>query len=353
MKLGDVTFEVADYVPETIDVTLKSAQEIYSNTKVAVSVNSEFLYGAPAEYLPVESGLTLFKSRRPFAKFKKYLFGTSKEFEQFREKLPETHTDGEGNALLTLPADLITDSSVRHQPIKIRLRVGVVEPNGRLAQRTLDMLALHFPSWVGVQSENDYPVYDVDKPIGFNLINVDRSQDPVPNNELSYKVFEEKWDYHWYRTGGEWKYRVDVFDRAVIESGKVTTNELGRSHVSLQNRDWGRYRLEVTDEASSQVTDLRYRVGWWSAEGNQAAIPDNVKIAPDRGEINPGDSVTINIQAPYAGKLHLIVATDSILEERFVELDDKQVQVTLDSKPSWGTGVYFLATVYRPGENNV
>ncbi len=55
----------------------------------------------------------------------------------------------------------------------------------------------------------------------------------------------------------------------------------------------------------------------------------------------------LQVEAPYPGRLHLIVANDSIIEEHFLDLDKGKGLLELTAKEAWGHGVYFMATVYR------
>ncbi len=343
--IGEVNLEVADYIPETIEVAIDSSIDVYRNRNVDVAVASDFLYGAPASNLKVEAKAVLVKKPRLFNQYPAYVFGSSAEWSQSVHKLDETKTDNNGKATITIPGGILKESD-KNLPMNFVVRVGVEEPSGRVAQRQIFLPVSQFDSWVGVKSDQEHPVYDEDKPEYFNLVNLSTGQNPLSNRQLSYKVIREEWDYNWYYSDG-WKYKISQFDREVVARGSVETGSLGTAGIEIANTQWGRYRLEVTDETSGQVTQLQYRKGWWNPDGAQSAMPDNVRLAPSVKTIQVGGVTKLQVEAPYPGRLHLIVANDSIIEEHFLDLDKGKGLLELTAKEEWGHGVYFMATVYR------
>ena len=344
--IGQVNLEVADYVPETIAVNLEGSAKFYNNKAMTVRVASDFLYGAPAADLSVSAKAVISKKSRLFKQYPAYIFGTSEKWQQSSHQLADTKTDEHGQAIVVIPKALLKPAN-QQQPTVLNIRIGVEEPSGRIAQRNIQIPASQFDSWVGIKTASDAPVYDEDKSAYFNLINIATDQQVLSHRTLSYKVIKEEWDYHWYYSNGRWSYRVDEFDKEVIAQGEVKTDERGIANIEVSNSGWGRYRLEVKDVASGQITHLKYRKGWWNPDGAQSAIPDNVKLAPSTESVRAGDIVKLQVNAPYSGKLHLIVANEQILEERFIDLTAGKALLKIKAEKSWGNGVYFLATVYR------
>lgn len=350
--IGSYAFEVADYVPETIEVSISPEQEKYINDPLKVNVQSDFLYGAPASGLEVESSVTVKQNRRLFANYKDYVFGSAAEFPADFSRLDKVETNTDGAAIVEIPNGLLR-YDWRDHALALALRVEVIEPSGRAAIRNKQIPALQHIQWVGVKSEHNYPVYDKDQPVLFQLASILNSQQAEPGKELYYQVIREDWDYHWYRNDGRWRYRINKFDDGVVASGDVITNEQGLARIDLGVMDWGRYRLEVTHGDSGQTTQLPFRNGWWNANGSQSALPDNVRLAPAKQQVNVGDGLAIKVEAPYAGKLHLVIANDTILEEQTLDLGSSDGEVELLVKQNWGQQFYVLASVYRPGKEQV
>ncbi|MDP6968527.1 MAG: MG2 domain-containing protein [Gammaproteobacteria bacterium] len=350
--LGVMTFEVADYVPETIQVSLPEQVPLYINDGMEIPLQSDYLYGSPAQDLAVESSATIRQKRRLFEQYDKYVFGAAEAFKPDTFLLQETRTDSTGQATIKVPANLL-QRHWQQQALAINMRVKVIEPSGRPATRTMTIPAVQFPSWVGIKAQDNYPVYDKQKPVLFHIANINDAQQPIAKAKVRYQLVEEEWDYHWYYRHKRWQYKVSKFDGNIIADGVVVTNDKGLASIDLGILDWGRYRLEVIDSNSGQRTQLAFRNGWWQADGSQSAMPDNVKLAPGKQALRVGESLPLKVQAPYAGQLHLMVANDRIVEERIVDLAKGETELYLEATAAWGQGVYFLASVYRPGAGHV
>lgn len=350
--IGKLNFEVADYVPETIKVVLHTDNPTYSNDATQIEVQSDFLYGAPASNLEVTSQAIVKQQRRLFDQYKGYVFGSAQAFSTDVSRLDAVTTDASGLAQVKVPNNLL-QPAWQQQALVMNLRVEVKEPSNRVATRNIQLAAIQLPSWVGIKTQNDYPVYDRNKPVVLNLANITSAQQPIAGADLRYTLIQENWDYHWYYTSSRWRYKVSKFDQNIVQSGNVITNAAGLASIDFGIMDWGRYRLEVTDVNSNQTTQLAFRNGWWHADGSQSATPDNVKLAPAVKSLQVGDSLALKVEAPYAGQLHLLVANDHIIEEHLIDLSKATTELQLEAKAEWGQGVYFIASVYRPGKEQV
>ena len=350
--IGKLNFEVADYVPETVKVALHTDNQTYINDATLVQVQSDFLYGAPASDLEVSSQAIIKQKRRLFDQYKGYVFGSAEAFSADVSRLDPVTTDASGLAKVKVPNNLL-QPAWQQQALVMNLRVDVKEPSNRVASRNIQLPAIQLSSWVGVKTQNTYPVFDRNKPIVLNLANITSAQQPIAGADLRYTLIEEDWDYHWYYSGSRWRYKVSKFDQNIVSSGKARTNSEGLAAIDFGIMNWGRYRLEVTDTNSNQTTQLAFRNGWWNADGSQSATPDNVKLAPAVKSLQVGDSLALKVEAPYAGQLHLLVANDQIIEEHLIDLSEAGIELQLEAKAEWGDGVYFIATVYRPGKDQV
>jgi len=344
--IGSVNFSVEDYVPETLEVSLDTAQVGYTDEAMDVTLQSDYLYGAPAADLAVSATLSLSPKRRLFSDNAEYVFGHYGD-KTTKKQVKVKDTDNKGSALITLPANLLKGAN-SNQTYVVNITAGVTEPSGREVRARLQFPVLNYDSWVGVRVKNERDGFDRDEAIAFNLINISSASAGVNQGKLNYKVIEEDWDYHWYYSG-QWKYTINRFDKSVINSGELTTNSNGIARLEIGQQPWGRYRLEVTDTVSGQSTHLRYRVGWWNAAGAQSATPDQVKMALSSAEATTGEQIKLQIKPPYAGKLHLLIANETILEERVLDIPAGGMEVAIDVKDSFGPDVYIMANVYRPG----
>jgi len=344
--IGSVDFSVEDYVPETLAVELTTKQLGYTNDAMDITLQSDFLYGAPATDLAVSASVSLVPQRRVFSDWSQYVFGHYGE-KATQKTIKVNNTDDSGQAVLTLPANLLKQANPNQARI-VKITAGVTEPSGREVRTRLTLPVLNYDSWVGVRVKNERNGFDRNEDIAFNLININSDTSTVKQGQVSYKIIEEDWDYHWYYSN-RWRYTINRYDKGTVTNGNLTTNDEGITRIEVGQQPWGRYRLEVTDLNSGQSTQLRYRVGWWNAAGSQSALPDQVKMALSQTKATAGEQVTLHIKPPYAGKLHLLIANETILEERVLDIPAEGMEVSIDVEKSFGPDVYLMANVYRPG----
>ena len=344
--IGSVNFSVEDYVPETLEVKLDTAQSGYTDETMEVTLQSDYLYGAPATDLAVTASMSISPKRRLFSEKSDYVFGHYGD-KTTKKQIKVKDTDGKGGALIILPKGLLKEVN-SNQAHVINITAGVTEPSGREVRSRLQFPVLNYESWVGVRVKNERDAFDRNEDVTFNLINISSASSAIKQGKLDYKVVEEDWDYHWYYSG-QWKYTINRFDKHVHSTGELTTNSDGIAVLQIGQQPWGRYRLEVTDTVSGQSTQLRYRVGWWNAAGSQSAMPDQVKMALSSAEVTTGEQIKLQIKPPYAGKLHLLIANETILEERVLDIPARGMELEIDVEDSFGPDVYIMANVYRPG----
>ena len=348
--IGSVSFSVEDYVPETLEVSLESDQLGYTGKALVVALQSDYLYGAPAVDLSASAEVNLTPKRRLFADLPEYVYGsygnTTKTL-----RLDVDKTDDTGLVNIRIPEGLITPVAAKQAQV-IRIVAGVTEPSGRIVRSRLEMPVLNYSSWVGVRVKNENEAFDRDAPVIFDLMNTVSDLTPINHGQLRYKVVQEDWDYHWYYSNG-WRYTLNRYDIGQVTSGELTTNADGMARLDIGAQKWGRYRLQVTDLKSGQITLHRYRVGWWNTSGAQSAIPDQVKMALSQNEVEEGATVSLKITPPYAGKLHLLIANDTIIEERYLDIPAEGIEVDINVVATFGPDAYILANVYRLGQHSV
>src|SRR5262249_34942069 len=144
---------------------------------------------------------------------------------------------------------------------------------------------------------------------------------------------------------GGWDYENIVRDQP-LASGDLSVSAGTPGRIS-EHVDWGRYRLEVFDDASGAAVSVRFSSGWWASPGS-AATPDKLQVVADKALYNDGDTAKISIKPPFAGPVLLAIATDRIIETRTVDATPDGTVVEIPVKGEWGAGAYVLATAFRP-----
>jgi len=341
--VGFGTFQVEDFVPERMDVKLSAnAEFMVPGSDYRTNVDAQYLYGAPAARLTVDSEMVLMEDKNPWPEMKGYAFGlVQEEWRPRRMSLEPVKTDADGHAAIDFAVDEAPDTT---RPLKARIRVSVAETGGRAVSRILDIPLRSRDRMIGIKPRFTSDWLKNGEEAGFDVVVLDREGNSVAADGLRYELFYEDLRYHWYTEGGSWNYRVLIEDNSV-DSGSLDVPADAPAQLAFQ-RDWGRYRLEVTDPETAVATSVRFRVGWFAASAS-TEVPDKLQLSLDKASYHVGDVARVRIKPPYAGELMLTVAGGRVYETRNLSVPAEGMVVELPVREEWDAGAYVTATVFR------
>jgi alpha-2-macroglobulin len=345
--IGEASFMVEDYVPDRIEFDLASkAKAAAQGRPFEVTVEGRFLYGAAASDLDITGKVRIvLAAGRPG--FDGYQFGVTDDgegeaVEQPLEDLPQT--DRAGKAKFDVTIDKVPQTT---RPLEAQVTVSMAEPGGRAIERKLALPVTPPTAMLGVKSlfaggslgEHDNAAFDV--------VVVAPDGAAAPRAGLRYTLQKIEHRYQWYRQNGTWNYEpIKQTKRVADGTLDVTAGQPGRISVPVV---WGRYRLEVSSpDGSIPATAVAFDAGFY-AEAS-ADTPDLLETALDKAEYSPGESMTIAVTAPTAGKVILNIVTDRVVAtvERNAQPGLNQIRVPVGR--DWGNGGYVVTTLLRPLE---
>jgi uncharacterized protein YfaS (alpha-2-macroglobulin family) len=344
--VGAATFQVEDFVPERMEMTLVPERRLVEIGKSAnVRVEGRFLYGAPAADLAVDAEANVKIDPDPFPEHKGFRFGLAQEaFEPQRVEVPSATTDEKGLGTLALTLGEGLQST---RPLAAELRVTLIEEGGRTIERLLALPIQLKPFYVGLRLDSeDAGAVREGATARFLALAVDRSGRRVAANGLAFELVREVQDYQWYNQDGRWNYRQITRDEPV-EKGVISVTAGRPAEISFTTPP-GRYRFEVTDPASGSASSYRYVVGWSEAGDESDEAPDKLALRLDKPAYKAGETARISVQSPFDGFVHVVIASDRILHSRIEGVVAGHRIIELPVDEGWGTGVYVLATAYRP-----
>ena len=342
--VGGASVSVEDFVPQTIEVKLDADDEtpLKPGDTRTLRTDVRFLYGAPGSGLTIESEARLRLDPNPFPDYRGYRFGPLEGgFDQRFLTLPMATTDGDGVAEIPLEID----SDIRAAaPLRADIVVAALEPGGRAVRESARVPLRAAERYVGLRLSDGARSVGANDPAGIDLLLLNRDGAPV-SGDLDWRLTEEDYWFDWYRSGGQWRWRRVYRDLPVSE-GSIETAEDGTASLT-RRLDYGTYRLTATDPATGAETTLRFWVGWRSwADG--AAAPDEATLTAPETPVKPGETVTLSLRPPYAGEAMIVVASDRILDVKRYSVSERGREIEIETDPSWGAGVYVLATVVTP-----
>ncbi|HEV8389270.1 MAG TPA: alpha-2-macroglobulin, partial [Dongiaceae bacterium] len=344
--IASQSFLVEEVVPARIETKLTpSAATVVPGQVLTVAGDAKFLYGAPAADLKVKSDLVAQPDRDPFPQFEGYRFGLEEEeTDPMRVSFADMRTDAAGGFSLPVDVEELPDAQ---SPLKATLRVEVYEFGGRPVIESVDLPVRDKKLYLGIKPL--FPDEEVaeNSNAQFEIIALDADGKEQATPALQYRLVREEWDYDWFYASGSWDYHISIHDGAAT-TGTIAASASGPAKLA-QPVQWGNFRLEVYDPATSVASSMRFHAGW-SAKPGSGESPDRLQVVSDKQRYKAGETAQIQLRAPFAGEALVTIATDRVLSSRVVSLPAEGKVVEIEIDPEWGAGAYVLASAFRPGK---
>ncbi|WP_286828044.1 MULTISPECIES: alpha-2-macroglobulin [Kordiimonas] len=342
-SVGSTHFQVDDFVPERLTAKLETTgDQLTEGTPLEVHVQADFLYGAPGANLEGTLYASLEPDPTPFPDWKEYQFGLAQD-EFTQEKLTQMFfkTGEDGLARVALTTERLPQTTL---PLRAKLTAEVQDVGGRSVQDGKWLPVSRAPVMLGVRADGRGH-FEASEDAGLTVVAVDADGKPLKGRKLTAVWVKEHYNYTWYQSRGRWQYRTTHYDETLGEE-ELTSGEDGTVHVS-RLLPWGRYRLEVMDEAGNAASSRRFYVGWWMSSQNPD-VPDGLELTVEETALESGDRLRGFVKAPFEGVAILTIANDQVRETKTIELGKDGTKFDFKVKADWGPSAYVLATAIRP-----
>ena len=347
--LGNVAFLVESFVPPQIKVTVKASQEtVAPGAKVSATVSAEHLYGAPAEGLLSEGGVTLLPIDFKPAGWERFTFGDRNvKFNGGAEKsLGNARLDEEGRRVLSfeIPGDLRAPARA-----KALVRGTVFENGGRTVNAYGGVVIDTAPYYIGIDTAGrDW--FPGEEEISLRWATV-RPDGTPEKGVASLTASLVRIDTHWNFTvnsDGHYEWHRDSSEHTVMEGKTLPAgDDGGRGLCTFKVPEWGEYRLVISDSKTGASASHTFWASWGGERPTMTDSFTKLEISPDKKCYAPGDNARLQIKAPFAGQLFIVIKQDKVLQARSVAVAEKSVEIVLPVTASIAPGVEVFASIVR------
>jgi uncharacterized protein YfaS (alpha-2-macroglobulin family) len=340
---GEVSWSVEDFVPQRLRVRIDANEAVLLRGQTRpISVQADFLYGAPGAGLAVEGEGRLVVDYNAFPDFEGYTFGRADEsFDERYFQLPGTVTDGAGHADLSVQ---LPDEPQTSLPLRANVLASVADPGGRLVRESFSMPVRLSDLYIGLKPQFENQRAGAGERIAYDVIAVNAAGQRVAQRGVQWTLVREDWSYDWYLDGGQWRWRRTGRD-IPVDGATVNIAANQPLRIAKDGLREGSYRLLI--RANGVEASQRFGVGW-GGPADDDATPDMVTVVAPENPVRPGARARVQIRPPYAGEAQIVVATDRVIETRTVRVSSDGTTVDLPVTAEWGSGAYVLVTVMTP-----
>ena len=328
-RLGGVSFDVEDYQPDRLRigaaiVEQTTGTETEPQTREMqhrgwlrpgshfARVTLENLFGTPAQRRRVRGTLELRPMSPRFVEHPEFVFT-----DPFRDpdapprtvtlELAEMLTDGDGAAHLPFDLGKYTNGIYR----LLLTAEGFESGGGRGVKAMTATLMSPADALVGYKADGDLDFIALDGERTVHFLAVDRDLAPLAMADLTAVVYERRYVSALVkRPNGTYGYQ-SVAKETELARDTVALSAEGVARALPTGRP-GRYALELLAADGVKLTRVEFTVAGAANVAGNLERNAELDLKLDRREYAPGDEVTLEITAPYAGTGLVTIERDRV-----------------------------------------
>ena len=310
--IGSMSVKVQEFLPDRLRMNARFSTEQSEGwvtpEKLQALVTLENLFGTPAAGRRLRGSMVLAPAQVAFARYQDYQFRDPQAARDgFRENLAELTTADDGHAAFDLNLNRFARATYR-----IGLVVqGYEADGGRAVTSEATQLVSSLPFLVGWKADGrlDYISRSASRAIDF--VAVDPRLARVAAEGLVLKRLERRYvSVLLKQDSGVYKYESRLKEVPVDEKALALPG--GKSTLALDTTTPGNYSYLVTDGAGQVYARVDYTVAGAANLSRSMEKNAELQIVLDRHDYSAGDTISMQIQAPYTGTGLITIERDHV-----------------------------------------
>jgi alpha-2-macroglobulin len=321
-------------------------------------IEAQWLHGAIAKNLKVESEIQLSRSYTAFAKFPKFIFddpGTAfntERFSFFSGKLDE-------NGVVVFKPQLDLERAPGFLNAHIETRV--YEPGGEFSIDFMSVKISPYASYVGLLPPNandNTPYLFTDRTYTYKIVNLYENGKATEAKQVNISVYKMEWRYWW----SSYDYSASDFmyssNAVPVFTGQVALRSgIGTWSFKVPNDDWGKYFIRITDIESGHSAGLIQYFDWYGY--NRFAEDDKTSaamltLATDKPNYTVGEEIRLSFSAPPGSRAYISVENGSSVIETYQKIErDGKIDFSIKATEDMAPNIYLSVSLIQPHEKTV
>jgi hypothetical protein len=340
--VGEASFLVEDYVPEKLELEVKSAKlALTAGEPADLNVSAKFLYGAAGADLELTGEVTLRLTAKPsIPGLEEYQIGLTDE--PYEPSKSDIEDPGKTNAQGTARVSVSIPEAETTRPVEAEIAIRAAEPGGRAITRTVTLPVNPKGVVVGVK-----PLFKNDE-IGegqtatFHVVLADGTGRKVAKPGVKWTLSKVRKNYQWFFQDGRWAYEAVKTTRQVAD-GVLDVTSAAPAEIAAKV-EWGTYRLDVAMDGAE--TSISFIAGY--ENDKSADTPDTLDVSMDKPAFNAGDTMKLRIAPRFAGEATVAILGEKVHEIRTVRVAPEGTSLDIPVKADWTGSAYAVVLAHRP-----
>jgi alpha-2-macroglobulin len=342
-NIGTLNYQVEEFIPNKIKVELSSTvKAALPGQLFKFAVQSNNLFGPAAAGRKVVGRISLRPDYFKPKGYGDYSFGhDDHRFQQLNTDLIETRLDDKGHHVYEYQVPEGIDSPIG---LSLHYNATVIDDSGRGVAEYAQVPVHLFEQYVGVRRLASNTIERGDT-VKFAIVNVTaegQTIDPAQQS-LKYEVFRKRKVTHFRKNErGYYRYVTEKVDVPL-------QNQVGSDNRFDYLTEYsGEHYLQVTDLNGGQVTRFYFNVVGPRDQVSIVEAPEAVLMKARQPHATVGETLQVDIQAPFAGHLLLIAERDEVMWTRSIDMSENTVTVSLPISAAQVPNIYLSAIVVQP-----
>lgn len=324
------SFRVKEFAPDNLRIEgkwLNGTNDGWLEGKmIKAAISLSNLYGKPAVGHKLAATYRLIPVDFSFKKYAGFAFKDPKRDEKqkariYEEDLPEITTDADGRGLFEIDLAKFDQGSYRLYLLADGLELG----SGRSVTTNLETLVSLNEFLIGWKANGalDYISKDASREIKF--IAIDNKLDQIEQKGLFLSLYSRSYVSNLKEmNNGTYRYQM-VPKLKLITKKAYDISSLGTTE-KLKTDEAGEYVLELEDKDGLVLAMVEYSVAGKSNLSHKVDKEAGLGLKLDKTEYNPGETISVQITAPYTGYGLMTIERDNVYAYKWFKAQTTSVE---------------------------
>ncbi|HQK39008.1 MAG TPA: alpha-2-macroglobulin family protein, partial [Flavobacterium alvei] len=233
----------------------------------------------------------------------------------------------------------------------------VYEEGGDFSTDVMATTYSPYKTYVGIKSPelNKYEMLETRKNNRFEIITVDENGYPKAVKNLEIKIYKVEWHWWWDASSDNLSNYNSSNATTAYKSFQLNTGANGRGilQFALNDEEWGRYLIRVSDENEGHATALAVNIDWpiWSGKtrNTDASTANMLVFSTDKKNYAVGEKAQISFPSSEGGRALISIENGSkVMQTLWAKTQQGETKVEVPITAAMAPNVYLNITLLQP-----